>query len=136
MKKQMKIRINKQLQMVCDTLGTTPEQVLQDFADNLSLDYRYTSGSDERAMAVEYFMRVGYGMHLFDFDEVQRMFDELNTIRYSFYNYGNDREKEFKKVLTIEYRAFLKKWKTLKAKKEKELLNQYHELKAKEKGQQ
>lgn len=136
MKKQMNIRINKQLQMVCDLLGTTPEKVLQEFADNLSLDYRYTSGSDERAMAVEYFMRVGYGMHLFEFDEVQRMFDELNTIRYSFYDYGNSREKEFKTVLTKEYRAFYRRWKALKAKKEKELLKQYEAMKTKEKGLQ
>lgn len=132
----MKIRINKQLQMICEILGTTPEKVLQEFADNLSLDYHYTSGSDERAMAVEYFMRVGYGMYLFEFDEVQRMFDELNTIRYSFYNYGNDREKEFKKVLTKEYRAFYRRWKALKVKKGKELLKQYEAIKKKEKGQQ
>lgn len=117
MKKQMKIRINKQLEMLCETLDTTPEQVLQDFADNLSLDYRYTSGSDERRMAVEYFMRVGYGMHLFSFDEVESMFDELNTIRYSFYNYGNPKEQEYIKAQNRQYKELLKQWKALKAKK-------------------
>lgn len=115
----MKIRINKQLEMLCETLETTPEQVLQDFADNLSLDYRYTSGSDERRMAVEYFMRVGYGMHLFEFDEVETMFDELNTIRYSFYNYGNDKEKEYIKEQNKQYKGLLKQWEALKAKKGK-----------------
>lgn len=119
MKKQMKIRINKQLEMLCETLETTPEQVLQNFADNLSLDYRYTSGSDERRMAVEYFMRCGYGTHLFEYDEIERMFDELNTIRYSFYNYGNSKEKEYIKERNKQYKGLLKQWKALKAKKGK-----------------
>lgn len=118
-KQQLNIRINKQLQMLCDTLDITPEQVLQDFADNLSLDYQYTSGSDERRMAVEYFMRVGYGMHLFEFDEVERMFDELNTIRYSFYNYGNPRKKEYIQERNRQYKALSKQCNVLKAKKEK-----------------
>lgn len=117
MKKTMKIRINKQLEMICQTLETTPEQVLQTFADNLSLDHRYTSGSDERRMAVEYFMRVGYGTHLFDLDEIERMFDELDTVRYSFYDYGNDRQAEYIKERNKQYNRLLKQWKALKAKK-------------------
>ena len=117
MKKTIKIRINKQLEMLCELLDTTPEQVLQDFADNLSLDHRHTSGSDERRMAVEYFMRIGYGMHLFDFDQIENMFNELNTIRCDFYNYGNDWEKEYIKQRDKQYRALFKEWKALKEKK-------------------
>jgi hypothetical protein len=115
----MKIRINKQLQMLCEILGTTPQQVLQDFADNLSLDYQYTSGSDERMMAVQYFMRCGYGMHLFDYEEVEQMFDALNDIRYSFYNYGNPREEEYVNERNKRYREFYKQWKVLKEQKER-----------------
>ncbi len=115
----MKIRINKQLQMLCDILGTTPQQVLQDFADNLSLNYRYTSGSDERMMAVQYFMRCGYGMHLFDYDEVQQMFDELEYIRYRFYDYGNPREDEYISDCKKRYQEFFKQWKAIKKQKEK-----------------
>lgn len=117
MKKTIEIRINKQLEMLCELLDTTPEEVLQNFADNLSLDYRHTSGSDERMMAVTYFMRVGYGMHLFDFDEVESMFDELNTIRYSFYDYGNDRKQEYIRERDRQYKAWFKEWKALKKKK-------------------
>ncbi len=120
MKKNMKIRINKQLENLCQILGTTPEQVLQDFADNLSLDYRYTSGSDERRMAVEYFMRAGYGMHLFNFEEVENIFDELNTIRYSFYSYGNPKTKEYLKERDKQYNQLFKQLQELKAKKEQE----------------
>lgn len=118
MKKSMKIRVNKQLAALCEILDTTPEKVLQDFADNLSLDYRYTNGSDERRMAVEYFMRVGYGMHLFSFDEVESMFDELNAIRYSFYSYGNPRIQEYLKERDKQYKQLFKQLQELKAKKE------------------
>jgi len=113
----MKIRINKQLEMLCKILDTTPQQVLQDFADNLSLDYRYTSGSDERRMAVEYFMRCGYGMHLLDADEVEQMFDELNAIRFNFYNYGNGMNKEYIQYRDTHYKEFFAKWKATAKKK-------------------
>ncbi len=107
----MKIRINKQLEMLCKILGITPQEVLQHFADDLSLDHRYTSGSDERRMAVEYFMRCGYGTHLFDFEEIEQMFDELNAIRYNFYNYGNGREKEYIQYRDKRYKEFFAEWK-------------------------
>lgn len=121
MKKTIKIRINKQLEMLCEILDTTPEQVLQDFSDNLSLDHRYTSGSDERRMAVEYFMRVGYGMHLFDFGQLENMFSELDMIRCDFYSYGNDWEKEYIKQRDKKYRALFKEWKSMKEKKKEGL---------------
>ena len=117
MKKQLTIRINKQLEMICQTLETTPEQVLQAFADNLSLDHRHTSGSDERRMAVEYFLRVGYGTHLFEADEIETMFDELNTVRYSFYDYGNSRESEYLKERDKQYKRLFRQWEALKEKK-------------------
>jgi hypothetical protein len=107
----MKIRINKQLEMLCKILDTTPQQILQEFADNLSLDYRYTSGSDERRMAIEYFMRCGYGMHRFDFEQVEQMFDELNAIRSNYYNYGNAREKEYLQERDRRYKEFFTHWK-------------------------
>ncbi len=118
-KKQMNIRINKQLQMICETLDTTPEQVLQDFADNLSLDYRYTSGSDERRMAVEYFMRCGYGTHLFEIDEIETMFDRLNTIRFAFYNYGNPSVKKYIQERNRQYRELKQEWNKRKKEKQK-----------------
>lgn len=118
MKTQLNIRINKQLEMLCQTLEITPEEVLQTFADNLSLDHRYTSGSDERRMAVEYFMRVGYGTHLFEAEEIESMFDELNTVRYNFYSYGNANEAGYLKERDKQYERLLKQWKALKAKKE------------------
>lgn len=113
----MKIRINKQLKMLCEILDTTPQLVLQDFADNLSLDHEHTSGSDERMMAVSYFMRCGYGTHVLDYEEVEQMFDELNAIRSSFYNYGNPRIEEYNEYRNKRYQEFYEEWKA-RAKKE------------------
>ena len=79
----------------------------------LSLEVN-SSGSDERRMAVEYFMRVGYGMHCYSFEEVEQMFDGLNWLRWQWP--GNDEEKE--KQYLNQRKAFLKKWfKEWKAKK-------------------
>lgn len=115
MKKTIKIRINKQLDMICQALEITPEQVLQDFADNLSLHHQYTSGSDERRMAVEYFMRVGYGTGAIDFDELEHMFDQLETLRWAFYSFGNNRHKEYLAYRRKELAKLQKEW-TKKAK--------------------
>jgi hypothetical protein len=117
MKKQLNIRINPQLKMLCELLDTTPQQVLQDFADNLSLDYRHTNGSDERSMAVEYFMRVGYGMYRFSYEEIEHLFDELNTIRYNFYSYGNSREQEYIRERNRQYQKLFRQWAAEKAKR-------------------
>jgi len=65
-----------------------------------------SSGSDERRVAVEYFMRVGYGMHRYEFEEVEQMFDGLNWLRWQWP--GNDKEK--KNLYQQQRTAFLKKW--------------------------
>lgn len=67
MKQTIELNIPQQLQMLCELLETTPQKVLQSFIDDVSLEAG-SNGSDERRMAVEYFMRVGYGMHRYDFE--------------------------------------------------------------------
>lgn len=58
MKRTITLEIPKQLELICELLETTPEQVLQAFINDVSLEVN-SSGSDERRMAVEYFMRCG-----------------------------------------------------------------------------
>lgn len=77
MKQTITLEIPKQLQMLCELLETMPQQVLQIFINDMSLEVG-SSGSDERRMAVEYFMRVRYGMHRYEFEEIEQMFDGLN----------------------------------------------------------
>lgn len=62
MKQQITLEIPKQLEMLCELLQTTPQQVLQVFINDVSLEVN-SSGSDEKEQAVSYFMRCGYGMH-------------------------------------------------------------------------
>jgi len=105
MKQTITLEIPHQLALMCKLLDTTPQAVLQAFINNASLEVN-SSGSDERRMAVEYFMRCGYGMHRYSFDEVQQMFDELDQLRQRWL--GNDEEKE-KQYLQLR-KASLKQW--------------------------
>ena len=115
MKQTITVDVPKQLELICQLLETTPQKVLQNFIDDVSLQVG-SSGSDERRMAVEYFMRVGYGMHRYEFDQVEQMFDGLNWLRWQ--RPGNDEEKE--KQYRQERRQFLKQWlKEWKAKESK-----------------
>jgi len=105
MKQTITVEVPKQLALICELLEVTPQAVLQNFIDDVSLEVN-SSGSDERRMAVEYFMRVGYGMHRYEFDQVEQMFDGLNWLRCQWP--GNDAEKE--KQYLQERRKFLKQW--------------------------
>lgn len=102
MKQAITLEIPRQLKMLCELLETTPEQVLQTFINDVSLEVN-SSGSDEREQAVNYFMRCGHGMHRYDSEEVQQMFDGLNWLRWQQYD---------KKGAAFEalQSAFLKQW--------------------------
>ena len=113
MKKQITVNIPPQLAMLCELLETTPQQILQGFINDLSLEVN-SSGSDERRMAVEYFMRCNYGYHRYSFEEIESMFDGLNWLRLQWP--GNDEKHE--QQYLVQRKAFLKKWhKEWKAKK-------------------
>jgi hypothetical protein len=106
MKQQITVDVPKQLEMLCELLETTPQAILQGFVNDLSLEVHYSSGSDERRMAGEYFMRCCYGYHRYDFEQIEQMFDELNWIRLQWP--GNDAGKE--KKYQQQRKVFLKKW--------------------------
>ncbi|SRR6266498_491742 len=116
MKKTITLEIPKQLEMLCNLLETTPERVIQGFVDDVSLSQR-SNGSDERMMATDYFMRCGYGMHLFEFDQVQEMLEGLNQIRYDFYSFGNDQMAAYKQHAQKELKQWQSKWKKVKEQK-------------------
>jgi hypothetical protein len=102
MKQTITLEIPKQLELICQLLETTPQEVLQAFINDVSLEVG-SSGSDERRMAVEYFMRCGYGMHRYEFEEVEQMFDGLNWLRWQQYE---KKGAAFKKL----QQQFLKEW--------------------------
>ena len=102
MKRTITLEIPKQLELICDLLETNPEQVLQTFINDVSLEVN-SSGSDERRMAVEYFMRCGYGMHRYEFDEVETMFDGLNWLRWQQYEKKGTAFKKLQKQFLDEW---------------------------------
>lgn len=105
MKQTIELQIPKQLELICQLLETTPQQVLQSFINDVSLEVN-SSGGDERRMAVEYFMRCCYGYHRYDYEQIETMFDGLNWLRYQWP--GNDEEKE--KQYLQQRKTFLKQW--------------------------
>jgi len=102
MKQTITVEVPKQLALICELLETTPQQVLQAFINDVSLEVN-SSGSDERSQAVSYFMRCGYGMHRYEFDEVEQMFDGLNWLRWQQYE---KKDAAFEKL----QQQFLKEW--------------------------
>lgn len=102
MKQTINVHIPKQLELLCSLLETTPQQVLQGFIDDVSLEPG-SNGSEERRMAVEYFMRVGYGIHRYESGQIETMFDGLNWLRFQHY------KKKRKVWANLRYR-FLKRW--------------------------
>ena len=113
MKKQITLNIPRQLLLLCDLLETTPEQVMQGFINDVSLEVN-SSGSDERRIAVEYFMRVGYGYHLYDMDQIESMFDGLNWLRWQWPGNDEQKEKKYRRQRTAFLKNWYKEWKAQK----------------------
>jgi len=105
MKQTMQVNIPEQLRLLCELLGTTPAQVMQGFINDVSQEVN-SNGSDERLLAVDYFLRVGYGMPQYEHEEVQRMFHDLNRLRWQWP--GNDPQQQSK--YQRQRKRFLKHW--------------------------
>lgn len=116
-KKSVRVKVPEQLFKLCQLIEVSPETVLQAFANDVSLAVHGTSGGDERSMAVDYFKRAGHGMHLFDYEEIEQMFDGLEWIRYEWYRFGNPKEAEYQVFFKKEMKEWFKKWNAEKTKK-------------------
>ncbi len=102
MKQTITFEIPDQLQLLCDLLDTTPGEILQGFINDVSLSVN-SGGSDERRMAVAYFKRVGYGMHRYEWEDIENMFDGLDWLRWQQY------EKQGAAFAALQ-QQFLKEW--------------------------
>ena len=112
MKQTITVEVPRQLGMLCELLETTPQQVLQGFLNDLALEVHGSNGSDERQMASEYFIRVGYGMHRYNFEEVVQMFDELNSLRLQWPGNVEEKEKQYQQQRKAFLKEWFKEWKT------------------------
>ncbi len=102
MKRNMTLQMPQQFLVLCELLEINPKLVLQEFINNLSLEVQ-SSGSDERQMAIDYFIRCGYGMpRPYNFEQVQLMFEQLDALRFQWP--GND------PIKNTEYTHYRKKF--------------------------
>ena len=110
MKKTIRLDIPKPLELLSTLLETTPEKLLQGFIDDLCRTPD-SNGSDERLLAGEYFLRCGYGRDTFDYDQVEEMLLELECIRYERYQFGDEKEAEYRKHIQRRINQWYTRWK-------------------------
>jgi len=116
MKKTIKLEIPPQLEMLCSLLDTTIERVIQGFINDVSLA-QGSNGSDERMMATDYFLRCGYGMHIFDYEQLGQMISGLNDIRYNVSSFGNSQIDAYRRYVKKELKIWHTYWLNEKARK-------------------
>lgn len=107
-KKKVKIEVPIQLLKLCELFDVSPHLVLQSFANDLSQTVHGSSGSDERSMAVEYFLRGGYSSN-YDHEDAEEIFEELMDLRRAWP--GNHKEKEYDKFFKKELKEWFERWK-------------------------
>ena len=113
MKKTIKLDIPKQLELLCSLLETTPERLLQSFIDDLTRTQQ-SNGSDERMMVAAYFLRCGYGMHCFDYEQTEEMLTELDCIRYERYQFEPEKEAQYRKHIRKRINEWYTRWRKVK----------------------
>ncbi len=98
MKKNITLRIPKQMQLLCCMMEIEPETALQNFADDLSIASEGMSSDDRRKMATEYLMRCSIDNESYKQHQLKVFFDELNVMLEK---WPNDK---------VAFKSFLKKW--------------------------
>src|SRR3954471_21737915 len=69
-----------QFLLLCRLMDITPEQVLNDFMDNLSCGSWKREGRDNaKAKLIEYFIELGYGQQQYAVEDIRSMFKEMDA---------------------------------------------------------
>jgi len=114
MKQTIELEIPQQLTLLCELLEITPQQILQGFVNDLSYEVHGSNGSDERRMAGEYFLRVGYGMDGYEWEQVEQMLLELDNLRKEWPGNSAEKEKEYQQTCRKYLDNWFKEWKAAK----------------------
>lgn len=98
MKRNIKLRIPKQMRVLCAMLQIEPETALQTFMDDINLGTEGMHPDDRRRMATFYLFRCGEDSEKYRGYQTDIMFKELNTL--------------LQKCLNDEaaFKAFFKRW--------------------------
>ncbi len=107
------LQVPEQVHLLCELLDVDLSRVLQVFINDLGHDLYGGNGSNERWMAIDYFMNCGYGLHLFENEELHQMFYELEQLRNRWCNGSQEAEKKDAayrdKFLSCWFNTWLKK---------------------------
>ncbi len=98
MKKNIKLRIPKQMQVTCDMLQIEPETALQIFMDDICLVTKGMHPNDRRRAATFYLYRCGEDHDKYRGDQTDIMYEELHTLLAK---YPNDK---------AAFKSFFKRW--------------------------
>ncbi len=67
--------------LLCRTMNVTPENVIRDFLDNLSCGSWNRKGRElAKEKLVDYFIEHKYGQEYFSFEDIRKIFRELDAI--------------------------------------------------------
>jgi hypothetical protein len=98
MKKQITLKIPREMQLLCSMAEIEPETVLQSFANDLSIASERLDENDRRKMATNYLLRCTEDNELYKKHQVDVFFKELNELLDK---WPNDKEC---------FKEFFKKW--------------------------
>lgn len=98
MKKKIRLRIPKQMRILCAMLGIEPQTALQIFMDDINLGTEGMHPDDRRRNATFYLYRCGEDNEKYKGHQIDIMFKELNTLLEKC---PNDK---------AAFKAFLKRW--------------------------
>ena len=89
------LQVPEQVRLLCELLDVDLSRVLQVFINDLGHDLYGANSSNERWMAIDYFTHCGYGLHLFEDDELHQMFYELEQLRNRWCNGSQEAERKY-----------------------------------------
>ena len=70
-----------QFLLLCRLVDKTPEDIIRDFADNLSCGSWKREGRDQaKEHLVNYFIAHGYGQHHYSEEDIRQMFKEMDAL--------------------------------------------------------
>ncbi|PVD51085.1 hypothetical protein DC498_16860 [Terrimonas sp.] len=86
---EFKFVLPYQFLLLCRLVDKTPEDIILDFADNLSCDTWDREGRDEaKEHLINYFIAHGYGQHHYSEQDIREMFKEMDALGLLFPKHG------------------------------------------------
>jgi len=93
MKKEIKVNVPEHIKPILKASDLTIEDIIESFLFDLGQCCHGSSGSDERDMAKDYFLRACNNGAAYEL--LLGVFEDLQQLRYDWMDYGNPKKKEY-----------------------------------------